>query len=199
MTKNDLKLLHSFIDNKAYTDELNYMLVQDGGFVATDTRKCIKVLAPTLKGSGLIHKKVLKGFESLVGKDDIVSISHDFLFSGLVKLPYDGSLNQATKYPNTEDIFNIQLPNHFTLNTIDDIQFELSQRDCYLDDVVLNSLIAFSDCTYFDVFYKSQTVTDNKKDNGIAKIVGQKVIDDELKVHFVATLMGRVFESKSNE
>ena len=72
MNKNDLKLISSFIDSKNPKVELNFAHLKDDGIYATDTRKLIKFCVPMLGLDLLLEKRILNGFVSTLGKDDLV-------------------------------------------------------------------------------------------------------------------------------
>lgn len=70
MTKQNLKLLTSFIDNKNPKQELNFALVGRGAIYATDTRKAIQLNCKEINGNALMHKKLLEGLSAVLGKDE---------------------------------------------------------------------------------------------------------------------------------
>ena len=111
------------------------------------------------------------------------------------------SYNEVKPF-NFDRIMNIQFDNHFFLESIDDLQFELAQRNCFIDEEHLNPIIAYAECTGFNIFYNQQkeTIEDDvkTKHNGIVKIVGKYSTEDESNlVKFIAVVMGRTFESKA--
>jgi hypothetical protein len=212
MKKNDLKLIGAFIDSKNPKAASNYALVKPSGIYATDTRKAIRFCFYGLDNVGLIHKKLLKGFESILGKDEVVSYKDGYFYVQEAKLPIDTSYHfvenekrygvHPTDYVDIDKIINQDLPNHFVLEDISDIQFELAQKNCFIDDVHLNPIISFTDCSYFDIFYKPQAKDEQEKmiDTGIVKIVGSRHDSDGvMNVCFIAVIMGRTFESKASE
>lgn len=214
MKKNDLKLIGAFIDSKNPNAALNYALVKPSGIYATDTKKAIRFCFYGLDNVGLIHKKLLKGFESILGKDEVVSYKDGYFYVQDAKLPINTSYHfvenekrygvHPTDYSDIDIVINIELPNHFVLEDISDIQFELAQKNCFIDDIHLNPIISFTDCSYFDIFYKPQEniIEDGREkiDNGIVKIVGSRHDSDGvMDVCFIAVIMGRTFESKASE
>ena len=139
-------------------------LVKPSGIYATDTKKAIRFCFYGLDNVGLIHKKLLKGFESILGKDEVVSYKDGYFYVQDAKLPINTSYHfvenekrygvHPTDYSDIDIVINIELPNHFVLEDISDIQFELAQKNCFIDDIHLNPIISFTDCSYFDIFYK---------------------------------------------
>ena len=174
MYKNDLKLISSFIDNKNPKQELNFALVGNGAIYATDTRKAIQFNFKEIRGKALIHKKLFKGLEAILGKDERLHFEYDCLHTDNVKLNIDTGYYiedengknkigaKAEHYPDINRIIDMQLPNHFALESIDDLQWELTQKNCFIDDLHLNPVIAYSDCSMFDIYYKPQMVNEKK-------------------------------------
>ena len=88
-------------------------------------------------------------------------------------------------------ILNQKFSNQFFLESIDDLQFELAQRNCFIDEEHINPIIAYAECSGFNIFYNEQKV---------AKIIGRYSTEDESNiVKFTAVIMGRTFESKAIE
>ena len=210
MNKNDLKLISSFIDIKNPKVELNFAHLKDDGIYATDTRKWIKFCVPMLGLNLLLEKRILNGFVSTLGKDDFVSIDGSgfirtgFNRTGSVKMSCDTFSYDEVKPVDFDRIMNIQFDNHFFLKSIEDLQFELAQRNCFIDEEHLNPIISFAECTGFYISYNQQkeTIEDDvkTKHNGIVKIVGKHFTENESNlVKFVAIVMGRTFESKAIE
>lgn len=210
MKKNDLKLIGAFIDNKNPKPELNFGLIKQGVIYATDTRKAIGFRFDKLNKSGLIHKKVLKGFESFLSKDERFDYQDGYFFTNLVKFAIDGAFSfeqegeikgiHHSNYPDLDDLLNIKLPYHFKLETLDDIAWELTQKNCFIDDMHLNPIISFNECTSFDIFYRPQEARENESDTGMVKIVGLAADESgTLDVAFTAVITGRKFESKASE
>ena len=200
LNKKDLKLIGEFVDKNNPKLELNYALVGRGGVFATDTRKAIRFAASELQCEDLlVHKKLLKGFEGLMGKDDTA----EFLVrDGGVSLKCNGtamSLDTATfgyQYVDSERILNPQLKNHFALDSLDDIHFELLERFCFVEWSHLSPLVEHSGGHKYNVFFEPQS----KDSNGMAKIVAS-VTDEELGdvVLYEAVVMGREFKSQAKE
>lgn len=206
MTKNDLNLIGAFIDAKSPKAELNFAYLGDHGIFATDTRKVIFYSIPMLGLNLMLDKKILKGFVSVLGKDDEASIDgYGFIRTPGVKMSCDNwNYDVDVKLPDYEKMINKNLQNHFVLETIDDLQFELAQRNCFIDDVHLNPIIQFAECSKFDIFFEEQkeVIEDEQKrtNYGIVKIIGKYSTQDESDiVKFIAIVMGRTFESKAIE
>ena len=205
MNKNDLKLIGAFIDTKNPKAELNFAHLKEDGIYATDTRKLIKFCVPMLGLDLLLEKRILNGFVSGLGKDDFVSIDgFGFIRAGGVKMSCDTFSYDEVKPVDFDRIMDQEFDNHFFLETIEDLQFELAQRNCFIDEEHLNPIIAFAECTGFYISYNQQKETvenDVKtKHNGIVKIVGRYSTEDESNlVKFIAVVMGRTFESKAIE
>lgn len=194
MNKKDLKLIGEFIDKGNPKIELNYALVGRGGVYATDTRKTIKFYDASLNFEDvLVHKKILNGFCGVMGKDDIAKIIKDTIFCNIVKMSLD-TAEFEFKYPDM-NIIDIELPNHFQLNNIRDILFELTQRYCFVEFSSLYPLIAHDGGNLYDIFYKPQ----DNGNNGIVKIVAHTVVDEEDIILYTAVIAGRVFETKGKE
>ena len=205
MNKNDLKLIGAFIDTKNPKAELNFAHLKDDGIYATDTRKLIKFCVPMLGLDLLLEKRILNGFVSTLGKDDFVSIDgFGFIRTGGAKMSCDTFSYDEVKPVDFDKSMDISFDNHFFLETIEDLQFELAQRNCFIDEEHLNPIIAYAECTGFYISYNQQKETvenDVKtKHNGIVKIVGRYSTEDESNlVKFIAVVMGRTFESKAIE
>ena len=178
MNKNDLKLISAFIDTKNPKAELNFAHLKEDGIYATDTRKLIKFCVPMLGLDLLLEKRILNGFVSTLGKDDFVSIDgFGFIRTGNVKMNCDTFSYDEVKPVDFDRIMDQEFDNHFFLETIEDLQFELAQRNCFIDEEHLNPIIAYAECTGFYISYNQQKETienDVKnKHNGIVKIVGR--------------------------
>ena len=205
MNKNDLKLISAFIDTKNPKAELNFAHLKEDGIYATDTRKLIKFCVPMLGLDLLLEKRILNGFISTLGKDDFVSIDgFGFIRAGGVKMSCDTFSYDEVKPVDFDRIMDQEFDNHFFLETIEDLQFELAQRNCFIDEEHLNPIISFAECNGFYISYNQQKETvenDVKtKHNGIVKIVGRYSTEDESNlVKFIAVVMGRTFESKAIE
>lgn len=214
MKKNDLKLISSFIPNKDMKQELKFALVKRGAIYATDTRKAIQFNYSEIGGGkALIHKKLLDGLCNALGKDERLFYNDGFLHTDNIKLNIDTAYYledengknkigaKAENYPDIENVVNIQLPFHFTLDNINNLQWELTQKNCFIADVHINPVIAYNDCKFFDIYYKPQMK--NEKDQiktATVRVVG--LASDENGViykKFIAVFMGTVFESKAKE
>lgn len=213
MTKIDIKLLTSFIDNKNPKQELNFALVGAGAFYATDTRKAIQLNFKDIYGKALIHKKLLEGLGATLGKDERLFFEKDYLYANNVKFNIDtgyyvedenGKNKQGAKtsdYPDINKIIQMRLPFHFTLDNINNLQWELTQKNCFIADKHLNPVISYNDCKFFEIHYKPQT----KNEKGIIETATVKIIaqaSDENGViynKFIAVFMGTEFESKAKE
>jgi hypothetical protein len=201
MTKNDLNLIASFIDNKNTKKELEFASIADDGIYATDTKKAIHFNAPMLGLDLYLHKKLLKGFISYMEKDDEASIDgNGFLRCGNTKMHCDTADYSDFKYPNLKNILNEKFEYKMNLEDIDDIHFELSQRDCFVDDIHLNPIISYSDCKRYIIFFNKQKIDTNTTHTGMAKIVGLYDTEDEVDlVKFTAVVIGREFKTKTQE
>lgn len=206
MNKNDLKLIAAFIDSKNPKLELNYAHLKNDGIYATDTKKLIKFSIPMMGLDLLLEKRLLNGFISTLGKGDFVSFDgFGFIRNRDTKMNCDTFAYKKVKPVDFDKILDGQkLHKQFFLESIGDLQFELAQRNCFIDEEHLNPIIAFAECTGFDIFYEEQKETIVKdvptKNSGIVKIVGRYSTEDELNiVKFIAVVMGRTFESKAIE
>lgn len=205
MNKNALKLISAFIDTKNPKAELNFAHLKDDGIYATDTKKVIKFCVPMLDLDLLLEKRILNGFISTLGKDNLVSIDgFGFIRSGSVKMNCDTFSYDEVKPVDFDKILDTKFNYQFYLESIGDLQFELAQRNCFIDEQHLNPIIAFAECTGFNIFYNQQEeIIENDvktKHNGICKIIGRYSTEDELNIiKFIAVVMGRTFESKAIE
>ena len=213
MKKNDLKLISSFIANKDAKQELNFALVGNGAIYATDTRKAIQFNFKEIRGKALIHKKLFKGLEAILGKDEYLHFENDCLHTDNVKLNIDTGYYiedengknkigaKAEHYPDINRIIDMQLPNHFALESIDDLQWELTQKNCFIDDLHLNPVISYNDCSMFDIYYKPQMVNEKQElETATVKIVANKADENGVVfTQFIAVFMGRKFESKAKQ
>ena len=200
MKKKDFKLIGEFVDKGNPKDELNFALLRDGGFVATDTRRLIDFRLHDFKCDPiLVHKKVLKLVEGFVGKDDIVKVSSvGSVENGSVSISLSSANLDAFdkgefKYPDTQKLLDVELPQHFKLDKLNDIVFELSQQNCFIEGSMLYPLIEHGDADWYEVFYKPQ----NGTDSGMVKIIAMQVIDDAELVTYTAVVMGRTFDSQA--
>lgn len=195
LTKKDLKLLGEFIASGYPKLELNYALVGRGCLFATDSRKAIKFHCGDLNGEDiLVHKKLLKGFAGVMGKDDIATATKDSITCYSVKMSLD-TAEFDFLYPESDRIIDISLPNHFKISSLDDIHFELSQKFCFIESSHLYPLIEHGSCDWYDVFYRRQS----DEDMGMVKIVATKVVDEEEVVFYTASIMGREFKTQAKE
>ena len=213
MRKQDLKLITAFIDEKNPKLELNFAKVIDGAIVATDTRKVIQFNVEGIFGNKLIHKKLFKGLENILGQSEKLHFKDGYLHTDIVKFGIDTGYfvededgkhklgAKALDYPNTKTITDMRLPQHFTLEDINDLHYELAQKNCFIDDVHLNPVIAYSSCNMYDIYYKPQSVNEKEKiETATVKIVAKKADDNGvIFTQFVAVFMGRVFESQAKQ
>lgn len=213
LRKNDLKLIGAFINTKNTKAELSFAITQSNRICATDTMKLIQFNVRGLQGGGLIHKQLLKGMETILKRDEVLFFEDDYFCTDSVKLRIDtghyvedenGKHKIGAKwqdYPMIDTTLNTRLPYHFMLESINDLQFELAQKDCYIDDVLLNPVISYSDCKFYDVYYQPQrVVAENKVETATVKIVAKKADENGVVyTQFIAVFMGRVFESKAVE
>lgn len=202
MTKNDLKLIGSFIDTRNPKIDLNYAHLLDDGIYATDTRKVIHFNIPMLDLDMLLHKKILAGFTSLMATDDNVTIDSN----GYMRLHNSTKMNCNTfpdgdyKRTQIKNLFNQTFDYKITLDEIDDIHFELTQKNCFIDDIHLNAIIEYSNCNNYEIFYNKQKIEDGKTNTGMVKIIGLYNTEDEHNlVKFTAIIMGREFKTQAQE
>lgn len=205
MTKKDLLLIHSFIDSKNFKEVLNFAHLKDDGIYATDTKKCIMFSIPMLDLDLFLEKKILKGFIAATHKDSIISFDGlGYMKNGTAKLNCDTfDCNDVTGV-DFDYILNQKFSNQFFLESIDDLQFELAQRNCFIDEEHINPIIAYAECSGFNIFYNEQKEELSNgikvKNSGVAKIIGRYSTEDESNiVKFTAVIMGRTFESKAIE
>ena len=201
MTKNDLNLIAAFVDNKNPKKELDFANVSYDGIYATDTRRAIHFNVPMLNLDLYLHKKILKGFTSFMTKDDTASIDgNGFLRCNNIKMSCDTADITDFNYPDLKSILDKNFEYKMDLEDIDDIQFELSQRDCFIDDIYLNPIIEYGNCNRYVIFFNKQKITEDKTNTGLAKIVGLYDTDSEIGlVKFTAVVMGREFKTKTQE
>lgn len=200
LSKKDLKLIGEFVDKGNLKEELNFALIGNDSIVATDTRRAISFNVPDLKCEPILaHKRVLKLAQELVSKDDFVKISPAGTIDiGFISIPLSNANLDMFKggefsFPDMSKILGRSLPHHFTLTSLDDIVFELSQQSCFIKSSMLCPLIEYGDADWYEVFYESQ----NGINSGMVKIVAMRVVDDADKLVYTAVVMGRVFISEA--
>lgn len=213
MRKQDLNLILPFIDEKNPKLELNFAKVIDGAIVATDTKKVIQFNVKGIFGNKLIHKKLFKGLANILGQSERLHFKDGYLHTDIVKFGVDTGYfvededgkhklgAKASDFPDTKTITNMHLPYHFTLDNINDLHYELAQKNCFVDDIHLNPVIAYSACKMYDIYYKPQTVNEkNHIETATVKIVATKTDSNGvIFTQFIAVFMGRVFESQANK
>ena len=206
MTKNDLNLIAAFVDVNNPKVELNFAYLGKDGIYATDTRKMIFFPIPMLDSDLFLHKKLLKGFASTVSKDEDISIDGlGYIRSMSCKMSCD-TWNYSTQPKNIDydKILNIELSHKFTLESINDLQFELSQRNCFIDSVHLDPIIENSECSKYHIQYEQQKeITDENgtsTKSGMLKITGLYSTEDEKDlVRFAAIVHGRTFKTEAKQ
>jgi len=199
LKKKDLKCIGKFIADKYPKPELNFALVGNGGIFATDTRKAIKFHFSDVQCCDLlVHKKLLKGFESTMAKDSVAKItatgSEAYISSEMVEMDLS-TADFEYKYPESDLILDKELPHHFKLTDLDDILFELSEKFCFIDSSHLYPLIEHDGGDWYDVFYSPMT----ENDMGAVKIVASHYVDEEEVIFYTAVIMGRQFKSQAQE
>lgn len=202
MTKNDLKLICACIDKNNPKPELNYALVTDDGIYATDTRKAIHFNVPMLGCEDvLVHKTILNGFSSLIAKDDDATIDgYGVLRCGFTKMSCDTYEHDDVKFPDVKKILDQKFDYWFNLRSIDDLHFELTQKECFVDDSLLNPFIEFSNCSNYVISFNKQTIKDDVTNTGMLRIVGLYNTEAETDlVRFTAVVMGREFQTQAKE
>ena len=205
MTKKDLLLIHSFIDSKNFKEVLNFAHLKDDGIYATDTKKCIMFSIPMLDLDLFLEKKILKCFIAATHKDCIIFFDGlGYMKNGTAKLNCDTFDYSDAVGVDFDYILNQKFSNQFFLESIDDLQFELAQRNCFIDEEHINPIIAYAECSGFNIFYNEQKEELSNgikvKNSGVAKIIGRYSTEDESYiVKFTAVIMGRTFESKAIE
>jgi len=202
MTKNDLKLIDTFIDTKNPKEDLNYAHLLDDGIYATDTKKAIHFCIPMLNLNQFVHKKILAGFTNMLTKDDDATIDHEGILRSTqgVKLNTDTLPDREIKITSLKKIFDSTFEYKMSLDNIDDIHFELTQKECFIDDVHLNSIIQYSECERYEIFFNKQKIEDNITNTGMVKIIGITDTEDEIGiVKFKAIVMGREFKTQAQE
>lgn len=207
MTKNDLKLLASFIDEKNYREAMQFAKFTTGAICASDNQKVIILFDKEVTQKGLIHKKLLKALISGLGKDFEANIVDDKIVANNFTIPISTEYNLIedgkkitgvlySDYPDYTDIFDESFRFGFGIDNLLDLHFELAKRECYIDDIKLNSLISYSDCEAYDIFYRPQEIVEDKIQNSMVSITGWIKNNNERKKKFVAIIIGRVFKPK---
>ncbi|MCD6433033.1 MAG: hypothetical protein J7L21_03235 [Sulfurimonas sp.] len=193
LRKKDLDLLCSFVGDKMPDLVLNFALIGRGGIWGADTLKMIKFHFPMLdEEEVLCHKKLLKGFASVLSKNDTASLHSDEILSFL---DVDFSMDTCSAdyvYPVAicENV-DKKMDSHIALDSLSDIGFELSERFCFIEDAHLAPLIKHSGAEKYDVFF-----TPMRKDAvSQVKIVATITHDDEEVVLYTAVIIGRKFHS----
>lgn len=202
MTKNDLKLIGAFIDTKNLKEDLNYAHLLDDGIYATDTRKAIHYNIPMLNLDICVHKKILAGFANILGKDNTASINgYGYLImdSG-IKMKCDNLPDMEYEKADMKRILKGQYEYKIELKEIDDIHFELTQKECFVDDIHLNPIIEHANCNRYTIFFNKQKTIDDTVNTGKVKIIGLCDTEDEKDlVKFTAIISGREFKSTTQE
>ena len=205
MNKNDLKLIAAFIDSKNPKLELNYAHLKDDGIYATDTKKLIKFSVPMLSLNCLVEKRIFEGFIKTCDKTSLIT------FDGFGNIRKHGLKMNCNTFDGDVVPFDFdkildgwELHKQFFLESIGDLQFELAQRNCFIDEEHLNPIIAFAECSKFNIFYneqyKEKTESGVSTNSGMVKIIGIYSTEEEFNiVKFTAVVMGRIFESKAIE
>lgn len=201
MTKNDFNLIHAFIAKSFPKLELNYAMVSNDGIYATDTRKAIKFCIPMLGCSNVMAaKKVVKCVAGMADKDDIASIDANgvvHIYNEMISLD---NLSLEFNPIDFDRILNEPLEYGFKLDDIDDIHFELTQKECFVDDVHLLPIIEYANCDRYVISFNKQKIDGDNINTGRVKIVGLYDIEEERDlVKFEAVVMGREFTTKAKE
>ncbi len=195
LSKKDLVLLHDFIDSKNIKYELNFALLGRGGLYATDTRKLIKIHYPQIDDNVVLcSKKLLKGFISTLTKDSVAILHSDGrIHHGNIVFDMNTCNEFGYKYPESiESTIDTVYEKHFSLDSLDDIGFELTERFCFIEDVHLLPLIKHGTADNYDVFFKPMG---EKEEVSRVKIVATVVRDEEDVVLYTAVIMGRQFHT----
>ena len=192
MTKKLLKLMHAFIDTNNPKRELNFALVDfdDRIIVATDSRRIIKVNIPhdniqNCHGKHLVHKKIISAMEKLADKDGDYSFQNNNIVIDGNKVSIDAYLHEF-HYPDHDRIFGVKTDDSFTLDHLNQIDFELTHLNCHINNSYIVPLKAYGAESGFSVWYRSQTI-DNA---GIVRIQH----NDENHIVFDAIIMGEEFK-----
>lgn len=197
LSKKDLKLIGAFIDSGSRKSELNYALVGHGGISAVEAHKYIKFHNSSVQCCDLlVHKKLLKGFESILGKDDdvILESGSDYAFfkANGVSFSLD-TFDGDFKYPDIKKIIDKKPKNHFVLSSLNNIFFELTERFCFVESLHLSPLITHGYGDKFDVFYEPMS----EDDAGIVHIICSHYVDGEEVMLYTAVIVGREFKSQA--
>lgn len=200
LSKKDFKLIGAFVDKGNPKEELNFALIGNGAIVATDTRRVISFNVPDLVFEPILsYKRVLKLVEQLMGKDDFVSISSvGSVDVGFISLPLSNANLDVFekgefKYPDMANVLEKKLAFHFKLDSLKDIVFELSQKNCFIESAYLYPLMEHDDADWYEVFYDVQ----DGETSGMVRIIAMRVIDDVEQRLYTAAVMGRVFISEA--
>ncbi len=200
LSKKDFKLIGAFVDKGNPKEELNFALLRDGGFVATDTRRVISFNLQGLQCEPILtHKRVLNLVEKLMSKDDFVKISSvgtvdvGFISMSLSNANLDVFEKGEFKFPEMGNVLDKKLDHHFKLDSLKDIVFELSQKNCFIESAYLYPLMEHDDADWYEVFYNVQ----DGETSGMVKIIAMRVIDDVEQRLYTAVVMGRVFISEA--
>jgi len=208
MNKQDLKLIGAFIDNKNIKEDLNYAHLKEDGIYATNTKRAIHFNIPMLNLDMCVHKKLLAGFANIADKDDEIAIDgFGFIRLGAkTKMNCDNFPDIDYKKVDFKNVFKTKFDYRISLDEIDDLHFELTQKNCFIDDIHINPIIEYSSCARYEIFFNKQTVirdkvtNEEKTNTGIAKIIGLVDTEDEKDVvKFTAIVMGREFKTKAQE
>ena len=130
-----------------------------------------------------------------MAKDSIATIKPSDIVSiecGYVKMSLDNACFDF-KYIDSDRLLDIKLDYHFQLESLDDLLFELTQKNCFIDSFYLDPLIENgSNVSMYDIFYTPQ----DNENSGIVKIVATVNKDGEDVLLYTSVLSGRQFKSQ---
>lgn len=202
MNRNDFNLIHEFIDKGNPKIELSYALVSHDGIYATNTRRAIKYHIPMLDCTNMLaSKKIIKCVAQSIEKGTEVSINAE----GSVMLDSRTSISLCNRtdeiqFPDMEKILTQNLEYYMELSDITDVHFELTQKECFVDDIHLRAIIEYSDCDNYKIFFNKQKNDGDMVNTGAVKIVGEYNTEDEVGlIKFTALIMGREFKTQAKE
>lgn len=195
MTKKLLKLIGSFVDQGNPKLELNNALVDfdDNIIVATDTRMIIRVPlhegeVEDCRGKYLLNKKVLKAAEGIADKDGQYSFEDNALILGYNHLSVD-TVKEEFSYPDHAKIFQVDWDDSFKVDSIEQIDFELTHLDTHINGADMNAAVEYATASYYHIYYKAQL----KEDPGMVMI---KAFDSANTLLYQALYMGVQFIPK---
>jgi len=178
MNKNELQIIADAVDSKSYKRELDFAYIDFDKMciVATNTRKAVKYFLRAdevtgCKGVHYLHKEILKAIISLCVEDVEYKFEHNHIVIDDVKVKLNTNAEDKSEYPNVDKVaFETKYENEFVTDSIRFVNFDLADKNTYIDSDDFKALQEFSDVGKYKVEYIEQ----KQNHPGIVKISGYK-------------------------